>query len=1119
MEGTLYTGIIPSAKLVVSSAAILEEAKKINILLTSNPGNLEPYIKKIEAYLEIIDSKKTIKAVPFPESPPRDLNESSKRTRISKRLSALLHLHENSSNQLLIVSTPEALFGDFPQSDAFIKNSCFLKVGAKYDYNTLIKTLTEQLNYDAESSCENIGEIAVRGGLIDIYPINQSVPFRIDFFGDEIESIRIYDPASQRSIKSVQELSIPPSFIDQQGDDTLGAFLPKDSITWILDDPNALEREHPYRINATEISEAKKKPKIPKTLQDIVNNRKQSKDSSIGLCEFDLEPILFTDAKRVPLISQAKDDPNPPSTLSLKNLNDPESAIDRASNFFQNIEKKFTQGKLPTVHCLYKNKMNRELISETLDAVKTKRTLELSLHESEISGSFFIQPKAALKYLKRGFIQVNENDIIDTHAPAKNPESRRLKSQVLQLLDFSELIDGDILVHLQHGLCRYRGITYLEISGTQSEVITVEFDQAMQLHVPMREAHLLTRYLGFAKKDPKLAKIGSAQWIKTRTNAEHATLDYASKLLKLHAERAQVDGYAFPEDHPWQKVFEDGFPHTETRDQLIAIKETKDDMEQTKPMDRLICGDVGYGKTEIAIRACFKAIMAGKQVAFLVPTTVLCQQHFNSFKERVVDFPIEMATVSGFHSAQENKKILASLAEGKIDLVIGTHRLLSKDVHFPKLGLLVIDEEQRFGVKQKEKIKEIAQNVDILTLTATPIPRTLHLALSGARSMSVIESPPVDRKPIETIVKSYDIDLICEAIIRETSRGGQVFYLHNRVESIDAVAGKLRELLPDLKIAVGHGQMDEGLLEKTMVRFINGEFNVLVCTTIIESGIDIPNCNTLIIEGADRFGLAQLYQIRGRVGRFNRQAYAYLFLHRHIALVESAHKRLSTLKQYNQLGSGFKIAMRDLELRGAGNLLGAEQSGHIMGIGFELYCQLLKESIARLRNEPGSDTIWTDVNLDFILYGEKKDADTKQSKTPRPLISGDTEKPKNKLFGYATIPKDYISEASFRIYFHRALSMAKHISAINDLQKELADRFGEFPEPVQILLKIHKIRILGAQAGFSSIRSEASQLKCTYAHTKNEFYKIGARFPRLTQATTKLRLNEIQNFLKKLKKK
>lgn len=1102
------TGVIENAMLPVASSLILEGETPTCIFITSNPANLDSYSKDLAIYAKILAPQTELQILTFPESPPRALNETSKKQRYSQRLSVLLNLiNSHKTKTVCIVTTPEALFGDFPINDSLVKESCHLSVGASHDFNELVERLSQKLNYDAEATCETIGEIAVRGGIIDIFPINSDAPYRIDFFGDEIESIRLFDPASQKSKKHVEAIHIPANLIEEHKEDSILSYLKDTPISWIFDNPSLIERDHPYRISNKEDSNDSH------TLNFLLNNRKKSNDRTISISEFNTTSKLFLDAECIELKSTSLTSFRKKHLLAQKQeQNNDQLAL---NDFFNHVESKYKRRKLPNVHCFIQNEINRELIQDTVELIPIKKSIHLKLIPSEIDRNCFIAPCPDIKLLNQGHIQILENDLLEESVQTKKEPLH--ESQVLNLLDFSELVNGDLLVHLQHGLCRYRGITNIELEGNESEVISVEFDQSMLLHVPIREAHLLTRYLGLTKKHPKLAKIGTNQWIKTRTNAEHATLDYASKLLKIYAEREKIKGFAFPKDHPWQSIFEDGFPHKETRDQLSAIKEVKSDMEKSKPMDRLICGDVGYGKTEVAIRACFKAVMAGKQVAILVPTTVLCQQHYNHILERMNEFPVEIAMLSGFNSNQKNKKVLEALQSGKIDLIIGTHRLLSKDVTFSNLGLMVIDEEQRFGVKQKEKIKELAKNVDILTLTATPIPRTLHLALSGARSMSVIETPPIDRKPIETIVKSYDLDVICNAITYETLRGGQVFYLHNKVETIESVAQTLRELLPNLKIAVGHGQMEEGILEKVMVQFINGTFDVLVCTTIIESGIDIPNCNTLIIEGADRFGLAQLYQIRGRVGRFNKQAFAYLFLHRHVALVESAHKRLSTLKQYNQLGAGFKIAMRDLELRGAGNLLGAEQSGHITGIGFELYCQLLKESIARLMNAPGSEQIWAEVDLDFLIYGENTSSSKNKKLQPRPLIDTQEENTTIKK-ACAAIPKSYITEASYRIYFHRAFSMAKDLNKLRSIQSELIDRFGKLPEEVVLLISVHKIRIQASRAGFKSIRTEGDLLKCSYAHTKNKYYKIGSRFPRLTKSITKLRLNEIYNFIKQIKK-
>ena len=540
-------------------------------------------------------------------------------------------------------------------------------------------------------------------------------------------------------------------------------------------------------------------------------------------------------------------------------------------------------------------------------------------------------------------------------------------------------------------------------------------------------------------------------------------------------------------------------------------------MEAPRPMDRLICGDVGFGKTEVALRATLKAVLAGKQVAVLTPTTVLCQQHFNTFRERMAPYPIIIDSVSRFRSVRQNRENLAGLANGKVDIIIGTHRLLSKDVYFHDLGLLIVDEEQRFGVRQKEQIKQLSIGVDILTLSATPIPRTLHMAMSGARAMSVIETPPAERKPIQTMVKNYTPDLVRDAIRYETDRGGQVFYLHNRVATIEGVAQTIREMHPKLRIAVGHGQMEKNRLETIMTRFVAGEFDVLVCTTIIESGIDIPNCNTLIIEGADRFGLAQLYQIRGRVGRFKRQAYAYLLLHQHARLLDQAQKRLNTLKQHNQIGAGFRIAMRDLELRGAGNLLGAQQSGHIAGVGFELYCQLLRQSVARLKGEPGSDRIHAEVKLDFVTGGERGAPVRRTSGSFSFAAIKEAEyKHRSEQSIRATLPTDYISEPRLRIDFYRRLALAETLETIQAISDELNDRFGKFPQTVQTLIEISRIRIMAEEAGVRRVENENERLICHLAQTGSNggFLKSGTRFPRLSSPDPHKRLIEIQQLLK-----
>ncbi len=570
-------------------------------------------------------------------------------------------------------------------------------------------------------------------------------------------------------------------------------------------------------------------------------------------------------------------------------------------------------------------------------------------------------------------VYVTETEIFGRQRPRRqSPATRAVaqRAQIDQLLDFSELVEGDYVVHLQHGIAHFRGLQKLETAQGVKEVISLEFGDGVTLHVPLSESHLVSRYVGLSKARPQLGRIGSGRWEKARQAAERATLDLAAELLQIQARREAQPGFAFPPDAAWQKEFEASFPFVETPDQMKAIVETKADMERTRPMDRLICGDVGFGKTEVALRAAFKAVQGGRQVAVLVPTTVLAQQHLNTFRERMAGYPFVIEMLSRFRSPAELKKILAAVTAGGVDIVIGTHRLLQRDVRFKELGLVVIDEEQRFGVKHKEVFKRMRETVDVLSMSATPIPRTLYLALTGARDLSVIETAPTNRHPILTVVKTYEEKVVVDAIRHEIRRGGQVFYLHNRVATIGMVAARLGALLPDLAIGVGHGQMGAEELERMMTDFVAGKYQVLVCTTIIESGLDIPNCNTIIIEGADRFGLSQLYQLRGRVGRFKHQAYAYLLLHGHTRLLDLARQRLAAVRQHNQLGAGFRIAMRDLELRGAGNLLGAEQSGHIVGVGFELYCQLLRQSVARLKGEKGAAAIRANLKLDFVYIGE-----------------------------------------------------------------------------------------------------------------------------------------------------
>ncbi len=660
-------------------------------------------------------------------------------------------------------------------------------------------------------------------------------------------------------------------------------------------------------------------------------------------------------------------------------------------------------------------------------------------------------------------------------------------------LDFADLPEGTPVVHRNHGICLFRGIQ--PIPGGTDEALVLEFDEQAKLFVPLDQAHLVNRYIGAGKSQPPLDVLGGARWEKARHAAKRAVWQYAEALLRVHAERETLAGHAFSADTPWQDEFESAFLYDETPDQLRAILATKQDMENLKPMDRLICGDVGFGKTEIAIRAVFKAVMGGRQAAFLVPTTVLAQQHYQNLRERFADYPIRVELLSRFRTQGEQTKTVQELKAGSVDVIVGTHRLISKDVEFKNLGLVVVDEEQRFGVKQKEKFKERFRLIDILTLSATPIPRTLYLALTGMKDMSTIETPPKARHSVETIVCPYDEKVIREAIRREMARNGQIYFLHNRVKTIEKVAERLRFLVPEARIAVGHGQMNKDELEEVMADFVGGKSDLLLSTTIIESGLDIPNANTIFIDRADRFGLADLYQLRGRVGRAQHKAYAYLMLPREWMGIGEAKRRVSAIKQYSELGAGFKIAMRDLEIRGAGNILGTAQSGHITAVGFELYCQLLKTAVSQMKGETRRELSECKLDLDFLTWKEGEESQYKR---------------------LAALPKRYLQESRWRIEGYRRLSELTTVEEWKSLKEEWRDRYGDWPDAVELLLETYALRILASERNISMIQVEGGKL---VIKRNDDFVMIGGKFPRLTATAALSKLLEIKQWIESLERR
>ena len=1126
---TLFSGVLPAARALVIADRARQAKAPVTVVLCAHSVETHELMATVPQIAALGEEPSTstnwaLLPPPPPDEDPEDpLPERLLEELECDRLTALTHLANFAkappkNEHLVVFTTPEGLFSPAPSREDLSARELRLRKGQVIRFEGLKEQLAGDLDYDAEAVCERPGQFAVRGGLIDVYPLNATAPVRLDFFGDELESIRQFDPTSQRSLHPLTEITIAArnAGSGQASAQAIFDYFGK-RVSWILVEPAVLAESSPEEFAVFE----KIRDQRP-TLATLYASREGKTDTWTALQELETDPRCLESATPPRPLGLESLEPYRPQplefTVGLERL---EEETQARREFFQQLkewqdaESAGILGLLPT-----EGKID-ELRTVLQEHGRTD--LQVDFLTGDIPEGFLIthHPAGWFKWLKRGpkgrLVVVTEREWLGRHVARKPSHRQRLlphRTRVDALLDFADLADGDYLVHLSHGICRYRGLTRMEIRGREEEVISVEFAEKVTLHVPLQDAHLLTRYVGLTRIQPKLGRLGTNLWEKTRAAAEKATIDFAAEMLQLQARRSHGPGHAFQADTDWQRAFENAFPYKETPDQAEAIDETKRDMEQAKPMDRLVCGDVGFGKTEVAIRAAFKAVMEGYQVAIMVPTTVLAQQHYETFRERFAPYPVSVEMLSRFRSTAQQAQIVKELANGQIDLVIGTHRLLSRDIQFANLGLLVIDEEHRFGVRHKERLKQLKTEVDVLSMSATPIPRTLYLALMGARDLSVIETPPADRLPIETLVRTYDPDLVKRAVERELSRGGQVFYLHNRVQTIDSVAARLEAFFPKARIAVGHGQMSEHTLERVMTRFVAGEIDILVCTTIIENGLDIPNCNTIIIEGADRFGLSQLYQLRGRVGRFKRQAYAYLLLHRHARMLDLARKRLSAMRQHNQLGAGFRIAMRDLELRGAGNLLGHQQSGHIAGVGFDLYCQLLRQSIQRLKGDPQAARIRASVFLDFIREGRSGESSGRRSEIGFAALA-DEEIARTRIEPVsANLPGDYIPEARLRIDFYRQLALAGSLEEVEEIGRALADRFGKAPLPVQRLLAVTRVRVRAEMAGIRSVETEGNRLKCTPAAAKKgEYLKFSGRFPRLTGKSADLRLRDIEQFL------
>ncbi|MBI3885185.1 MAG: transcription-repair coupling factor [Opitutae bacterium] len=1152
---TKLTGVCPAAQPYALVRLLDEHPAAVWLVVLEEISHAAALADDLALFHRASGPRAALEIRIFPEAQPDRRAERAAFDAAADRLAVLSKLRGLRSvsgsglsapaSQLLIITTPGALLQPVPAPADFASREVELARGQTQPFPALL-ALLRSFDYDIEAVCEAPGQYAVRGGIIDVYPVTAHQPYRLDFFGDTLEDIRALDPVTQRSGESAPAITLTaaPQIHAAAAQASLLDYLGASAHTVLLD-PKALEELFGSLApdeggalagRANPPGEPQANGSAGRFALPILGKLARTCAHLFGLGDLDLASELFDGVSReetwdTESLSHHRSYPEE-RQLAHERL---QAEEDARRQFLEKVAA-WKQAGL-AVDFVVSHQTEEDRIRELLGETPALKKLQPRFLHGTLNEGFkvtFREGRAnppgeplgngsagrfALPAATKGYVVVSETEIFGRKRARRAAAGRVVAtpSAVDQLLDFSELVEGDAVVHLQHGIALFRGLTKLETRDGVREVISLEFADHVTLHVPLPESHLISRYVGLSKIKPQLGKVGSGRWEKARQAAERATLDLAAELLGLQALREAQPGHAFAPDNAWQKEFEAAFPFTETRDQARAIVEVKADMERTRPMDRLLCGDVGFGKTEVAIRAAFKAVMGGRQVAVLVPTTVLAQQHLNSFRERMAGYPVAVEMVSRFRSRKEQQSILAATAAGQIDVLIGTHRLVQADVHFKDLGLVVIDEEQRFGVQHKEVFKRWRAHVDLLSMSATPIPRTLYLALTSARDLSVIETAPSNRLPIQTVVKSYDEKTVTEAIRHEVRRGGQVFYLHNRVRSIDLVAARLRALLPELRIGVGHGQMSEHELERMMTEFVAGEFHVLVCTTIIESGLDIPNCNTIIIEGADRFGLSQLYQLRGRVGRFKHQAYAYLLLHRHTKLLDLARQRLGAIRQHNQLGAGFRIAMRDLELRGAGNLLGAEQSGHIVGVGFELYCQLLRQSVARLKGDKHAAAVRASVKLDFVFVGEGAESGRAEATDSYSALRHAEREVGAVAKIQARLPTTLIAETRLRIDCYRRLALAQSPAQVKQIEAELRDRFGKFGDPVRALLLVTEIRVRAEQKGLLSVETEGNRLKCLrHSGRHDDFIQPASRFPRLTAPTPLARLKEIITFLQNL---
>ncbi|MFO7936833.1 MAG: transcription-repair coupling factor [Kiritimatiellia bacterium] len=1058
---------IPGAGAAFFAAAMLKNSPG-NVLLVVTPGVVEAE----RIYADLCALGRSVSAMPcfFSQYEEGDRESAGDRLQVLRALGARpencsrdKQTSDRSLNipaadyaeQLIIVSPLAALQQGVADPEALDNASVTLNVGGEYDFEFLLQHLAGS-GYERITDVEQPGQFAVRGGIVDIWPPDEKLPWRAEFFDIELESLRKFDPASQCSVEKGERVWVPPCSFENLRMIHLLELLPAGSgIIWIEHDAIKGAADYPQDYIW--------QPRSWEQMLEDVDKRKPWLSVFTGDPAPVDVPSMHFEISAFPGIAE----------LGSPDSFHPELISGARQRLLEDMKKRAADGEKVAV-CV-DTAGTCELLANELGAESSVEVQHLAL-----SGGFVIP----------GIAVVAQPDL---YASRKRVTHRKPTSEIRgrHFEHAAELQPGELVVHVDHGLGRFIGTTEIKLNERRSEVITLEYAGGMKIHVPVSHAHLISRYVGVAGHKAKLHNLNGKRWQKDKADAERAVADMAAELLDTQAKREVVEGYSFTIDHDWLNDFEAAFPYQETPDQTKAVADVKRDMADSKPMDRLICGDAGYGKTEVAMRAAFIAVMNNRQVAVLVPTTVLAEQHYESFRERMAPYPFRIEVVSRLHTPARRKRIIEDLNVGAVDIVIGTHALLNPSVAFKDLGLLVIDEEQRFGVKHKERLKQARQIIDVLTMSATPIPRTLYLSMTGARDMSLLQTPPRERVAVETSVARDSDSVITNAIRQELNRKGQVFFLYNRVMTIGMMLRRIEKLLPDAAVAVAHGQMGGAELASVMRSFEAGEIDVLLCTTIIESGLDIPRANTILIYRADRFGIAQLYQLRGRVGRSSRRGFAWLLLPEYGNVDAYSRKRIEALKRHSGLSAGFSLALRDLEIRGSGNLLGAAQSGHIAAIGFGLYCQLLKRTIARFKGEKPPMLVDVALDIDFIEFSPG-------------LVDS---------YRSACLPYDYVEDESHRMKLHKRLAEAVQVKEVRSLLREIEDRYGRAPDAAKRLFKLGELRVTAARKNIGRIEVKGDKVYL-YKSGKREPMLFNNHIPQIRGVLTDKRLNSIMRLVR-----